>query len=140
MLRPFVLTCVLAVALPAAAGAQPNRYRVEVSLTPGARAVLTVGTVPQGEFSFRLRASSDDEKRITLTQRRNGGTAFTVLDTASSQAADVCEGAAGTLVCSNVTTPVTPAGRTWTLVLRNRGSRPAQVALTVTWRRVGSAG
>jgi hypothetical protein len=131
----------LALAVPAAAGAQPNSYRLETTLVPGERAALRIGTLPQqGEFRFVLRASSDDEKRVTLMQRRiGGGTAFTVLDTAG-ETGEACEGAAGTLVCRNVSTPATPAGHTWRFVLRNGGPTDVLVTLTITFRRVPNAG
>jgi hypothetical protein len=128
-----------AVALPALAQAQPSRFRLETTIAPGQRATLSVGTVPRGEFAFRLRASSDGEKRFTLTQKRAGRAAFTVLRVPGPMAS-ACQGAAGSLFCSGITTPATPGGRTWTFRLRNGGDRPLGVTLTITHRRVASAG
>jgi hypothetical protein len=134
-----VLVAASALALPASAAAKPNPYALELTLQPGQVATLTVGQVPRGEFAFRLRASSDGEKAIRIRQGRLGGQPFTVLDTAGGPAADACEGAAGTLVCRDITTPA-PRAATWAFAVRNRGDRPAAILLTITWRRVGSAG
>ncbi len=131
---------VAAVALPAIAQAQPNRFTFEMKLDPLERNTFTLGTFPRGEFAFRVRASSDGDKNFTITQQRNGGVKFPVLAVPSTAANGACEGAAGSLFCSGITTPVTPAGRTWTFRVRNRGDRPLLVTLTITWRRVVSAG
>jgi hypothetical protein len=137
----FLAVCAsAALALPALAQAQPSRFRLETTIAPGQSAVLTIGKVPRGEFGFSLRASSDGDKRLVLTQRRGDGTSFTVLGVPSPAADSVCEGAAGSLYCGMITTPASPGGHTWSFRLRNRSGRPMSIALTITWRKVTSAG
>ena len=78
-----------ALALPALAQAQPNRHRIDASLAPGKVLSLSFGTVPQGEFAFSLRAASDGDKRLILTQQRDTSpTSFRVLTLPSPQAAE----------------------------------------------------
>jgi hypothetical protein len=137
----FLTACAVAALLaPAVAQAQPNGYRLVTTVAPGQRASLTIGTVPKGEFRFSLRAASDGVKRFTLTQQRNGGPRFTVLKAPGPMANAACQGAAGSLICSGITTPVTPAGRRWTFVLTNASNRPLSITLAITWRAVASAG
>jgi hypothetical protein len=121
------------------AEAQPNRYRLEAKIPAGERAVLAIGRVPRGEFRFGLRASSDGEKRLLLTQQRNGGRRFTVLALPGSPPAGGCQGAAGSIFCTGITTPATPGGRTWTFRLSNRSNRQMSIALTIVWRKVAGA-
>ena len=137
-----ILAAVLAgaLAVPALAQAQPNRHRVAVTVAPGKAVDLTFGTVPRGEFRFALRVASDGPKRLALTQKRDDGVRFAVLRLPSAQADDACRGAAGSLFCTGVSTPVTPGGHSWNIRLRNRSGRPMAVALTVVWRPVQSAG
>lgn len=139
-IRSLTLTSIAVLALPAIAQAQPNRFTYVMTLNPLERNTFTLGTFPQGEFAFKVRASSDGDKNFTLTQQRNGGTKFAVLVVPSTFANGACEGAAGSLFCSGITTPVTPAGKTWTIRMRNRGDRPLSVTLTITWRKVPNAG
>lgn len=129
-----------ALALPALAQAQPTSFRLDTSVAPHQAASLAIGTVPRGEFRFALKVSSDGLKRFTLTQRRNGGTAFTVLRAPGPAVSTACQGAAGSLICAGITTPATPAGRTWTFRFTNRSGRPMSLTLTITFRRVTSAG
>lgn len=138
--RTLALVTVAALTLPAVAQAQPNRFTYEMTLDPLERNTFTLGTFPKGEFAFDVRASSDGAKDFTLTQQRNGGTKFLVLASPGPVADGACEGAAGSLFCSGITTPVTPKGKTWTFRIRNRGDRPLSVTLKITWRKVGSAG
>lgn len=139
-IRSLTLTSIAVLALPAFAQAQPNKFTYSMTLNPLERNTFTLGTFPQGEFAFKVRASSDGDKNFTLTQQRNGGTKFAVLVVPSTFANGACEGAAGSLFCSGITTPVTPAGKTWTIRMRNRGDRPLSVTLTITWRKVPNAG
>lgn len=139
-IRSLTLTSIAVLALPAFAQAQPNKFTYVMTLNPLERNTFTLGTFPQGEFAFKVRASSDGDKNFTLTQQRNGGTKFAVLVVPSTFANGACEGAAGSLFCSGITTPVTPAGKTWTIRMRNRGDRPLSVTLTITWRKVPNAG
>lgn len=138
--RTLALISVVALAAPAVSQAQPNTFTYEMTLDPLERNTFTVGTFPKGEFAFNVRASSDGAKDFTLTQQRNGGPKFLVLAAPGPIANGACEGAAGSLFCSGITTPVTPAGKTWTFRMRNRGDRPLSVTLKITWRKVGSAG
>lgn len=138
-LRHLAAVAGAALALPAAAQAQPNTYKLELTLQPGQQASMTIGTVPQGEFGYFLRASSDDEKLVTVKQKRNGGSAFTVLNTASAPE-DACEGAAGSLVCSGITTPATPGGKSWTFTVKSTGPRPTSITLRITFRKIPNAG
>lgn len=123
-----------------AATAQPNRFQLDVQVAPHRVAALKIGKVPRGEFAFALRAASDGEKRFRLTQQRNGGSQFTVLAAPGAQAASACQGAAGSLICTGITTPATPANRTWTFRLRNQSGRPMDITLTIVWRSITSAG
>jgi hypothetical protein len=129
-----------ALAAPALAQAQATKFRLVASVAPGQRAAMTVGPLPRGEFHFGLRASSDGNKNFLLTQQRSGGSSFTVLRSPSPAVARSCQGAAGSIFCTGISTPVTPAGRSWTLAFRNRSRRPITVTLTVVWRKVTSAG
>ncbi len=134
--RLVAATAVAALALPALALAQPNNYQLTTAVQPGATASLRVGTVPQGQFSFGLRVSSDGDKNFTLTQQRNGGSAFTVISGPGGPGTSSCQGAAGSLFCTGITTPATPGNRTWTWRFRNRSSRPMNVVLTIAWKHV----
>lgn len=138
--RLLAVCAVGALALPALAQAQPSRFRLETTIAPGQGAVLTIGKVPQGEFGFSLRASSDGDKRLVVTQQRDGGTRFTVLGVPSAAANSACEGAAGSLYCSGITTPAAPGGHTWSFRVRNRSGRPMSITLTIVWKKVTSAG
>lgn len=138
--RVLSIAAVAALALPAIGQSQPTRFTYQMTLDPLERNTFTIGRMPKGEFAFSLRASSDGEKSLTLTQQRNGGVKFPVLVLPGGASSSGCEGAAGTIFCSGITTPVTPAGRTWTFRVRNRSSRPMLVTLTITWRKVTSAG
>jgi hypothetical protein len=129
-----------ALLVPALAQAQPNRYRLDTTIAPGRRAELTIGTVPKGEFAFRLRASSDGAKIFRLTQKRDNGARFTVLRAPGATADDACQGAAGSLFCSGITTPATPAGHSWNFRVRNGSGRPISISLTITWRPIANAG
>ena len=140
MRRLAVAAAVGALAVPALGQAQPNRFTFDMRLDPGERNTFTLGPFPRGEFAFRFRASSDGAKSFTITQQRNGGVRFPVFVTPGSPTAGVCGGAAGSLYCAGITTPVTPRGRTWTIRVRNRDSRPLSMTLTIVWRRVTSAG
>lgn len=139
MPRRFFTICSLVV-LTAAAGAQaqPDRYQMTTSVAPGQRAALTIGGVPRGQFAIAVRASSDGAKDFTLTQQRTGGRRFVVFGPATRRG--TCGGAAGTIVCSGVTTPATPAGHRWTFRFTNASSRPMAIVLTVRWRKIASAG
>jgi hypothetical protein len=136
----LTLTSTAVLALPALAQAQPNTFTYQMTLDPLERNTFTLGTFPKGEFAFDIRASSDGAKDFTLTQQRNGGTKFLVLAAPGPVADGACEGAAGSLFCTGITTPVTPTGKTWTFRMRNRGDRPLSVTLKITWRKVPSAG
>ena len=125
---------------PAVAQAQPNTFTLLTSVAPGKRATLTIGTVPKGEFAFGVRVSSDGAKTFRLTQQRNGGTRFTVIRAPGPIADDACQGAAGTLGCTGITTPATPGGKRWTFVFTNQSNRPMDLRLTIRWRPVTSAG
>lgn len=137
----FLAVCALAaLALPALAQAQPSRFQLGTTIAPGQTAVLTIGKVPKGEFNFALRASSDGDKRLVVTQQRQGGTRFTVLGVPSVAANSACQGAAGSLYCSAITTPASPGGHTWSFRVTNRSGRPMSITLTITWKTVTSAG
>jgi len=140
ILRAVAITAIASVALPALAGSQPTRFTYRMTLDPLERNTFAIGRVPRGEFAFTLRASSDGDKNLTLTQQRNGGARFPVLVLPGGAGSDGCEGAAGTLVCTGITTPATPAGKTWTFRVRNRSARPMSVTLTIAWRKVAAAG
>jgi hypothetical protein len=129
-----------ALALPALAQAQPNRYQVGAVVPAGTSLNLNVGTVPKGQFAFGLKVSSDGPKTLRLSQKRDNGARFTVLQLPGGAASDACQGAAGTLVCTGITTPVTPGGHTWNIRLRNGSNRPMTVVLTVVRKGVTSAG
>jgi hypothetical protein len=129
-----------ALALPALAQAQPNRHQVGAVVPPGSSLNLTFGTVPKGQFAFGLKVSSDGPKTLRLSQKRDDGSRFTVLGLPGAAASDACQGAAGTLVCTGLTTPVTPGGHSWNIRLRNGSTRPMTVTLTVVWKAVTSAG
>ena len=129
-----------ALALPALAQGQPNRHQVGALVPAGSSLNLTFGTVPKGQFAFGLKVSSDGPKTLRLSQKRDNGPRFTVLQLPSGAAADACQGAAGTFVCTNITTPVTPGGHSWNIRLRNSSNRPMNVVLTVVWKPVQSAG
>ena len=129
-----------ALAVPALAEGQPNRYQLATTISPGATADLTIGKLPRGELAFRLRAASDGEKILRLTQKRDTGTRFTVLRIPSAAAGSACQGAAGSVFCSGITTPATPAGHSWNFRVRNGSNRPMSITLTITWRPVPSAG
>jgi hypothetical protein len=130
----------VALAIPALAQGQPNRYQLVTTIPAGKTADLTVGTLPTGELAFGLRASSDGEKILRLTQKRDNGTRFTVLRIPSATAASACQGAAGSVICSGITTPATPAGHRWNFRVRNGSNRPMSITLTIRWRPVPSAG
>ena len=130
----------LALLAPAAAQAQPSTFTLSTSVRAHHTATLTVGTVPQGEFAFGVRVSSDGAKNFRLTQQRNGGSRFTVLAAPSAVANGACQGAAGTLGCTGITTPATPGGRRWTFAFTNRSGRPMELRLVIRWRPVTSAG
>jgi len=139
--RALTALCLAAaLAVPALASAQPSRFGMVTTIAPGDRAELSVGAVPRGEFAFTLRAASDADRRFTLTQKRNGGSRFVVLRAPGPMVSQTCQGAAGSLVCSGITTPATPAGRTWTFRVLNSGSRPLSVTLSIVHRKVTSAG
>ena len=133
-------TIAAALALPALAQAQPNRHQVGAVVPAGTSLNLTVGTVPKGQFAFGLKVSSDGPKTLRLSQKRDNGSRFTVLQLPGGAASDACQGAAGTMVCTGITTPVTPGGHTWNIRLRNGSNRPMTVVLTVVWKAVTSAG
>ena len=138
--RCIALIALTAVTAPAVASAQPSTFTYEMTLDPLERNTFTLGTFPKGEFAFTVKVSSDGAKDFTLTQQRNGGVKFPVLVAPGPIATDACQGAAGTLVCTGITTPVTPKGKTWTFRMRNRSDRPMSVTLTIKWRKVASAG
>ena len=139
-IRSLTLTSIAILTLPTVAHGQPNRFTYDMTLDPLERNTFTLGTFPKGEFAFTLRASSDGEKNFTVTQQRNGGPKFAVLVSPSAIAQTGCEGAAGSLFCSGITTPATPAGKFWTFRVRNRGDRQLSVTMTITWRKVTNAG
>lgn len=126
-------------ALPAIGAAQPTRFTFDMTLAPKERNTFTLGTFPQGEFAYTLRAASDGTKSFTVTQQRNRGVRFPVL-VVPGPLASGCQGAAGSLFCSGITAPVTPKGRTWTIRVRNRDSRPLLVTMTIRFRPVPHAG
>lgn len=136
-LRHLAAVAGAALVVPAAAQAQPNRYELKLTLRPGQQASMTIGTVPQGEFRFFLRASSDDEKRVTVKQKRQGAAATLVFDTVGRPGD--CEGAAGSLFCSDVTVPAAPGGKRWTFTVKSTGPRPTSITLRVTFRRIPNA-
>jgi hypothetical protein len=138
--RFLVAATAAILAAPAVAAAQPNRFQIDTTLDPGERASLTIGKVPRGEFRFSLRAASDGEKRFGLTQQRGLGRRFAVLNVPSPFAASACQGAAGSVICSGISTPAPVDGSTYTFRIRNKGDRPLIVTLTIVWRRVTSAG
>lgn len=138
--RSLVFATLIAAAIPSVASAQPTTFTYEMTLDPLERNTFTLGTFPQGEFAFTVKVSSDGAKDFTLTQQRNGGAKVPVLVAPGPVATDACQGAVGTLVCSGITTPVTPKGKTWTFRMRNRGDRPLSVTLTIKWRKVANAG
>lgn len=139
-MRWFVVMAAAALAVPVVAAAQPTRYQVDAQLDPGERVALTIGKVPRGEFRFSLRASSDGEKRFGLTQQRAAAPRFAVLAYPSTFANGACEGAAGSVFCSGISTPAPIAGSTYTFRLKNKGNRPLSITLTIVWRRIASAG
>jgi hypothetical protein len=139
--RTIVVTAVAAaLAVPALAQGQPNRHQVGAVVPAGSSLNLTFGTVPKGQFAFGLKVGSDGPKTLRLSQRRDDGSRFTVLRLPSGAAADACRGAAGTFVCTGISTPVTPAGHSWNIRLHNGSNRPMNVVLTVVWKPVQSAG
>ena len=138
--RYVTLAAAFALAVPTTTLAQPNRHQLNVKLRQGQSVSLTIGKVPAGEFAFTLRASSDDQKKVKVTQRRAGGTAFTVVNTASNKFRGACSGAAGTIICDDISTPVTPGNRSWTFTVTSTGKRPTTISLAITWRKVASAG
>src|ERR1700694_3980972 len=113
-IRLLTLTSVAVLAIPAIAQAQPSKFTFDMTLNPLERNTFTLGTFPKGEFTIKVRASSDGAKNFTLTQQRNGVPKFVGLAVPSPFAGDSCQGAAGSLFCSGITTPVTPAGKRWT--------------------------
>ncbi|MGD9696051.1 MAG: hypothetical protein AB7V42_10370 [Thermoleophilia bacterium] len=129
-----------ALALPALAQAQPSKFTLTTQVPANSATSLTVGTVPKGEFAFNVRVASDGDKNFVLTQKRSGGSAFTVLRAPGPMVEDACQGAAGSLICSGITTPATPAGRAWTFRFANRSDRPMSLTLKISWRKVASAG
>lgn len=141
MRRQIPLACAaLTLLAPAAAQAQPSTFGLSTSVRAHHTATLTIGTVPQGEFAFAVRVSSDGAKNFRLTQRRNGGSPFTVLESPGATPDGTCGGAAGTLDCTGISTPATPGGARWTFAFRNRSSRPMELRLVIRWRPVTSAG
>jgi len=126
----------LAVAAVAAgtASAAPTPTQLEVVLQPGQRVAMTMSQVPKGEFLFFLKASSDGAKKFVLSQQRVGATRFKVLDGASG-----CDGAAGSLFCSNVTTPAPATTGSYIFRLTNLSGRPMAMTLKISWRKVTSA-
>jgi hypothetical protein len=124
-------------ALPAAGLAQPTTFSLSTKVGARQSAALTIGTVPRGEFAFNVHASSDGLKRLRLTQQRNGGRRFTVLRLPGPQVS-ACQGAAGSVFCSGITTPATPGGHRWTFRFSNLSGRPMSLQLRIRWRRVSA--
>lgn len=136
MKRMLLGSIALAGTLAVTGSAAPSPTKVRLTLQPGQNIALTMERVPRGQFAFALRASSDGVKHFVLTQQRVGRTRFKVLDASSS----ACEGAAGTLYCTNVTTPAPAARAAYVFRVRNLGDGPLSVTLRVTWTKVTSAG
>lgn len=137
MNRTVVSALTLAVAAVAAttASAAPTPTTLEVVLQPGQRVAMTMSQVPRGEFRFVLKASSDGVKKFVLSQQRVGSTRFKVLDGASA-----CDAAAGTLLCSNISTPAPTATGSYIFRLTNLSARPMSMTLKISWRKITSAG
>ncbi|MBI2684274.1 MAG: hypothetical protein HYX33_02605 [Actinobacteria bacterium] len=138
--RHLVLVAATALAVPATSLAHSNRHQLDATLTTGQQVSLTIDNVAPGEFAFMLRASSDDQKNVKVTQRRIGGSSLTVIDTSAPTSANRCQGAAGTLVCTNITTPAAPGNRSWKFTVKSTGPRPTSITLVITSRRVAHAG
>ena len=139
--RTIVVAAVAAaLAVPALAQAQPNRHQVGALRARRLVAQPDLRHGSEGAVRVRLKVSSDWPKTLRLSQKRDNGSRFTVLQLPSGAASDACQGAAGTFVCTNITTPVTPAGHSWNIRLRNSSNRPMNVVLTVVWKPVQSAG
>ena len=122
-----------------AATAQPNRFQLDVQVAPHRVAALKIGKVPG--------ASSPSRCARRATERSASGSPSSATAGRSSrcsrrraQAASACQGAAGSLICTGITTPATPANRTWTFRLRNQSGRPMDITLTIVWRSISSAG
>ncbi len=127
--------CTLA-ATPAVA-LQARLSSVEVA--PKKSATLTLRAPSMGQFSFWLRAASDGDKRLTLTQRRGTATPFTVMTVPGKMSGDICQGAAGSIYCTGFQTPA-PVKATYTFRLTNRSTRPMTITLRVTFKKITSAG
>ena len=92
-----------------------------------------------GEFAFCIAVGRDGPKHVVIRLRRPGSKAFVVLDTTKPNGA-TCEGAAGTLYCSDITTPAVPTPGRFIITATNAGSRTAHVRVAVIWRRIYAAG
>src|SRR5262249_885277 len=138
--RLLLAAAVAALALPLLAGGQPTRFQLRATIAPGQDATLAVGTVPRGEFVFAVPPGGHGLKRPLVTHRPPGGGPVTGFRLPGDAPKARCQGAAGTIGCTGITTPATPGGRTWTFRVSNRSRRPTLVTLTVVWRRVASAG
>ena len=126
--------------LPAAASADPRRYSVEATVLSGERVTLTVGKVPFGQFTFAIRASANGDRSFGVTQQRNNVHRFAVLNVPSPLASSACSTTATSTLCRGVTTPAPVAGSTYTFRLKNKGSAPLRIIMTVMWRPLRSAG
>ncbi|MFN8111165.1 MAG: hypothetical protein U0Y82_15195 [Thermoleophilia bacterium] len=122
-----------------AAAAAPARLHVHTTIRPGDTTTISGGPVAKGEFGFALRAPSDGAKDFVLTQRDGHAKPFTVVAMPGTTGT-ACEGAAGSVYCTGITTPAPASSGNYTFALRNRGNRPLIISLTITWRRVTSAG
>lgn len=138
MYRRLALPLAAALVATAASAASAAAPRVtpmtlsSVTVAPG-KTVRTSATTPRsGEWAYRLRVSSDGEKRFSLTLQRGARKPFTVLRVPGPMQ-DACEGAVGSLICGDLTTPAPTADR-YIVRFTNRSTRPTTVTMRVTWR------
>ncbi len=134
-MKRVLSACALAVVAATGASAAPSPTKLEMTLQPGQRLVMTLGQVPKGEFAFSLRGSSDGVKNFVLSQQRIGSSRFKVIDSKTTP----CDGAAGSLYCTGITTPAPVKLGAYIFRVRNLGNRPLSVTLKISWRKITSA-
>lgn len=139
-MKALVGTALAAVVLiPSTALAAPNQFEIDTTNAAGDLSILTVSPVPKGEFSFNLRVSSDGPKLFRLVQWRIGAKSFTVIGGTTGIPISSCDAAAGTVVCSGITTPSPTLGK-YQFRVRNLSTQKQHIHLIVRWKSVTSAG
>jgi hypothetical protein len=129
--RVITAVAVAALALPAVAQGEPNRFQLETNVAPGRTTKVTLTTVPRGQLSIDLTAIMPSTPGLSLTVQRGTGPLSLLVAVPGNVPSGTCTLSSSVLTCLNMLVTVPLGLRSWVFRLSNSGTATVTANLRI---------